>query len=243
MSSNVIAIVLWAFVLAGCTSSNGLANVYLVSLSYSSNPPGEISDPLLFNLRIAQFLSGQIQGRNDTIRSVRVGYTSLCVASSSGAWTCNGEADNLAMQLGLSGSSDPLNWCCWVIACDVDIIAITFTLIATLLLSVFPRWDKDLEPEGSAWEIKFLPALPTVYAVCVLLFAASCLGFVSAFWQHLGSASSAAMIEVMDYGVIEATVGTLAMTLGWLGVLFTVIPMMGCVLMALAIRILFLVAE
>ncbi|KAK8068357.1 hypothetical protein PG996_007469 [Apiospora saccharicola] len=241
-------------VLAGCTSSNSLTNIYIISFSYSSNRLGEISDPLLFNPRVAQCLSHQIQGSNDTIQAVRVGYISSCIASSSGVWFCDGKADSLAMQLRLSGSSDPLNLAQLgdsvrreVLFFPLIIIAVALILIVTLLLSVFPRWSQDVDigrPErDSEREIKFLPFRPTSYGVCALLFAAGCLGFTSAFWQHLGSACSAAMIETMHSGLVESTVGTLAMTFAWLGFLFTVIPMMGFLITVLAIRVFSMLAE
>ncbi|KAK7917488.1 membrane fusion mating protein FIG1, partial [Apiospora marii] len=239
------------FVLAGCTSSNVLANVYLISFSYGSNPPGEISDPLLFNPRIAQFLSGQIQGSNDTIKAVRVGYISLCVASGSGLWLCGGRVDGLAMKLHSSGSSDPLNLVQLgdkvrreVVFFPLIIIAVALLLVATLLLGTFPGWHKqEGGSDESTQEVKPFPSRAATYTVLMLLFAASCLGSASVFWQHIGSASSAVTIETMSRELVEVTVGTLAITFGWLGVLFTIITTLGIALMVVSIRFLVQLAE
>jgi hypothetical protein len=104
-----------AILLAGCTSSNGLSNVYLVSLQYRNASTSVSDDPVLVNPGIAEKVYNVSHG-NSTIREVRAGYMGLCLTLSNGAQLCSGSASALAsmvkaegMQGNDTGAADPLN--------------------------------------------------------------------------------------------------------------------------------------
>lgn len=104
-----------AVLLAGCTSSNGMNNIYLVSLKYRNASTSAPSDPSFINPSIAQDVYNISQPRNTTIQEVRAGYMGLCLTRSDGAQLCSSSAAALASMVkdqGMQGSNDtadPLN--------------------------------------------------------------------------------------------------------------------------------------
>jgi hypothetical protein len=70
------------------------------------------------------------------------------------------------------------------------------------------------------------------------IFIASILLFVSVFWQHIGSASSASMARNLAYGTVNGRVGGTAMACGWASVLLCFVVATGLLIMILAVRVL-----
>ncbi|KAK6839392.1 hypothetical protein PG987_005258 [Apiospora arundinis] len=246
---NVVSIILWSILLAGCTLGNGLKNVYLLSLAYDSEPHSQVAESLLSNPQLIKLLSGQVQDSNDTIREIRVGYVSLCAVSSSGGSFCGDSTEGLVRQVRSSGSSDPLNLLelahsvrTEVVFYPLLIIAMISLALSTYLLLTLPGWHEvdDSYSQVSEQELaekKPFPSDKKQHSIFGLLTVASCLGFATVFWQHISSAGSAAIIENMSYNMVKAHVGTLAMALGWVGVFFTLLSLVGVVLMILSIRV------
>ncbi|KAH9906807.1 hypothetical protein F4778DRAFT_597351 [Xylariomycetidae sp. FL2044] len=114
MIINCIAIVLWSFLLASCSSSNELRNVYLLSLSYQTPDVTNSSDPLLVNPTVAQNLSRQFTAE-PAFQEIRIGYTALCMSMSmsmvegSGSWFCGSDANALTAYFNKDPNGDPLN--------------------------------------------------------------------------------------------------------------------------------------
>lgn len=111
-----------AVLLAGCTSSNGLSNVYLVSLRYRNDSSGSIStssipgvdDPVFVNPGIAEQIYNVSQPHNVTILEVRAGFMGLCLTQSDGTRFCSSSAAALASMVKDEGrnetdTADPLN--------------------------------------------------------------------------------------------------------------------------------------
>ncbi|KAK8004981.1 hypothetical protein PG990_011018 [Apiospora arundinis] len=265
MMFTIMAVILWcesasdshAFLLAGCTTSNGLRNVYLLSLSYSNQPLGEVAGPLVSDPQAIKLLADHVQGSSGPIREIRVGYFSLCAVSSSGIWLCSDSTEGLVAQVRASGNSDPLNLLGLAHSVRTDIVfcplltvlignrtmAVVSLFIAMLLLATFPGWHEDDDSDASAREIKPFPSRPVSKVALALLFVASLLGFATVFWQHIGSAGSAVIIENMSYHLATAHVGNLAMALGWVGVFFASLSMVGLHVMIKAIQVLTIMAE
>ena len=100
-----------AIVLAGCTSTNGLSNVYLVSLQYRNTSAPVKVDPAMVNPGIADKVYNVTQPRNATITEIRAAYMGLCLIKSDGLRFCSSSAEALASLAKDSGNStaDPLN--------------------------------------------------------------------------------------------------------------------------------------
>jgi len=106
-----------AIVLAGCTSTS-LADVYLLSLSYTNSSNLSKVDPAQINANASSVFRNLTVADNGTFLEVRVGYMGLCISQTVGAWLCSGSATSLANLLktqssvlsgGEVGQGDPLN--------------------------------------------------------------------------------------------------------------------------------------
>lgn len=115
---------------------------------------------------------------------------------------------------------------------------VALTSIAILLLATFPGWHEEEDDEGSEREVKPFPSRPISYAALGIISISSIFMFVSVFWQHIGSSAGATMAEALSYGTVNGHVGPAAMTLGWIGVLFSFIVAIGLLVMILSIRVL-----
>jgi hypothetical protein len=91
--------------LAGCTSSSGFQNVYLLSLSYQNNS-AESTNDLQANPNIStQFTS--IVGNASL--EVRTGYMGMCLLMIGDSWVCSNSARTLANIVKVNKADDPLN--------------------------------------------------------------------------------------------------------------------------------------
>lgn len=89
--------------LAGCsTSSTGMHNIYLTSLSYSTAHPEKTPAQVKSNLT-ATFAALV----NKAALQVRASYFGLCVTETDGNWVCNRDASRLASQF--RAQQDPLD--------------------------------------------------------------------------------------------------------------------------------------
>jgi hypothetical protein len=100
-----------AVLLAGCSSSNGFRDVYLISLSYKdqaavSNPS---PSPLQVNADAATCFKSQVASSNNTTRQINIGYMSMCLRLKSGTWLCGNNALDMANDLKAESRGDPLN--------------------------------------------------------------------------------------------------------------------------------------
>lgn len=95
--------------MAACTSSNGLTNVYLFSLSYKAPTTDASADPFLLNYGVVDSLSDQLSRSNNTLQEIRVGYLGMCLALQSGVWICGGSPDAMITELKALDIQDPLN--------------------------------------------------------------------------------------------------------------------------------------
>ncbi|KAI0592858.1 Ca2+ regulator and membrane fusion protein Fig1-domain-containing protein [Biscogniauxia sp. FL1348] len=245
MMFNICAIVFWSFLLASCTSSNDLKNVHLVSLAYKSPAASTSDDPLLLNSNVSHILSEQLYNSEKMIQQIHVGYLSICMALNSGIWVCSSDADELATSVKEAGDGDPLNLLRFadnlrqgVVFYALIIIAIILTFLSFLLLATFPGWQTEEDSEGSEREVKPFPPRPITMTIAALMSIASALGFVSAFWQHIGAAGASTLLKLLTYDMAEAQIGAAAMTLGWLGASCACVTTIGMVIMILSIQLL-----
>ncbi|PKX95432.1 Fig1 domain-containing protein [Aspergillus novofumigatus IBT 16806] len=248
-----ITITLLSILLAGCTSSNGLSNVYLVSLQYKNASTSSLSpnDPVLVNPGIAEKVYSVSHG-NSTIREVRAGYMGLCLTLSNGARLCSGSAAALAslvkaegIQGNDTGAADPLNliWIAQnfkekIVFDGLIFITVVLTFLCFILLATFPGWHEEVGEDGSEREVRPFPSWTIMQVVLVLSVLGFMFGLVSIFWQHVNSSAAGTMSESLTYGAIEGHVGTAAMIIGWAAVVCLGIVALALLTMILSIQIL-----
>ncbi|KAI1409326.1 Ca2+ regulator and membrane fusion protein Fig1-domain-containing protein [Hypoxylon sp. FL1857] len=251
MVLNVLAIVLWSILLAGCSSSNGLRNVYLLSLSYKPQSTTPLTDPLQVNPSIGGTFSNALSRSNSTIQQINISHMSICVELISETWICGSNAQDLVNDIKGDPQSDPFNLV-WAadrfqnesIFYPLIFIAIIFTFISTLLLATFPGWQEETNSEtGSDREIKPFPSRPVSNTALGLSSLAAVLSFVSVFWQHIASACALTLFETLTYGTIEVHVGTAAMICGWFGFGMICITSLGLIILVLSIRVLSMLTD
>ncbi|RHZ64666.1 hypothetical protein CDV55_103919 [Aspergillus turcosus] len=251
-----IIIILLSILLAGCTSSNGLSNVYLVSLQYRNASTSIPSDPVLVNPGIAETVYN-VSHANSTIREVRAGYMGLCLTLSNGARLCSGSAAALASMVKAEGvqgndtaTADPLNLI-WIannfkekIVFDgLIFIAVVLTFLCFVLLATFPGWHEEVDEDGSEREVKPFPSRRVMQVALGSSALSFIFGLVSILWQHINSSAAGTMSESLTYGAIESHVGTAAMILGWAAVVCLGIVALALLIMILSIRMLTMLVD
>ncbi|KAF7122253.1 hypothetical protein CNMCM5793_000210 [Aspergillus hiratsukae] len=242
--------------LAGCTSSNGLSNVYLISLEYRNGSTSIPSDPVLVNPGIADKVYN-VSHANSAIREVRAGYMGLCLTLSNGARLCSGSAAALASMVKAEGvqgndtaTADPLNLI-WIannfkekIVFDgLIFIAVVLTFICFILLTTFPGWHEEVDQDGEEREVKPFPSPKVSQAALGTSALGFIFGLVSILWQHINSSAAGTMSESLTYGAVEAHVGTAAMILGWAAVVCLGIVALALLVMIMSIRVLHMLTE
>ncbi|KAI0152259.1 Ca2+ regulator and membrane fusion protein Fig1-domain-containing protein [Hypoxylon sp. NC0597] len=251
MILNVLAIALWSILLAGCSSSNGLRNVYLLSLSYKPKSTTSLTDPLQVNPSIGETFTNALSQSNGTIQQINISHMSICVELLSGTWICGSNAQELVNDIKGDPQSDPFNLV-WAIDkfqgesifYPLIFVAIIFTFVATLLLATFPGWHEEADSDtGSQREVKSFPSRPVSNAALALSSLATVLSFVSVFWQHIASASAQTLFQTLTYSTIEVHVGPAAMICGWFAFVMVCITSLGLLIMILSIRFLWMLAE
>ncbi|EIT73576.1 hypothetical protein AO1008_04837 [Aspergillus oryzae 100-8] len=246
-----VAIILLSVLLAGCTSSNGMNNIYLVSLKYRNASTSTPSDPSFINPSIAEKVYNLSQPRNTTIQEVRAGYMGLCLTRSDGAQFCSSNAAALASMVkdqGLQGSNDtadPLNliWIAknfkeTIVFDGLIFIAVAVAFICFLALATFPGWHEEVDEDGSEREVKPFPSRRVSQAALGMSTLGFIFALISILWQHINSSAAGTMSESLTYGAIESHVGTAAMVLGWAAVVCLGVVALALLVMIMSISLL-----
>ncbi|KAJ2987200.1 hypothetical protein NUW58_g4635 [Xylaria curta] len=230
---SLVPIISWSFLLAGCTTSNGLRDVYVLALSYNKGPTPTLPNPLQINNSIAQVLENQVLESRNIIQEVRVGYLSMCVVFNSGAWSCSTNAQELATSIRGEGNEDPLNLLSLAdmvrtrsLFYTLFIISLAFVFLAICLLCTYPSWRDEEDSDGSV-QVRPFPSRKVSYTALALSFVASLLGFASALWQHVAAADASTVAGSLTYGMVMARVGTTSSVLGWVATAITAIVTFG----------------
>ncbi|KAI0448322.1 hypothetical protein F5B21DRAFT_510283 [Xylaria acuta] len=238
----IISIFFWSFLLAGCTSSNGLRNVYLFALSYKKGPASTPMDPWLVNENITQALQSQVSESANIIQEVRVGYLALCVAFDSGVWSCSTNIQELAALVS-DGNGDPLNLLRLAERVRTGtffyasiIIALVLTFICVCLFGTFPGWQEGSDDDAT--EIKPFPSRLILQSILWISALATLLGLASAFWQHIGGAGASTLTRLLTYDLVEAQVGPTSVALGWAAAAISAVITYGAVVIYLSIKVL-----
>ncbi|TVY82200.1 hypothetical protein LSUE1_G007803, partial [Lachnellula suecica] len=252
-----VAIIVLSILLAGCTSSNSLTNVYLLSVSYlNATTPLPKVDAAQVNSNISNIFA-DITGagtRNVTSLEVRAGYMGMCISQTTGIWLCSSSATTLANLLKSQtasaasvqgGGEDPLNliWIAGKFRDEIVFDGLAFTavpliFITILLLATFPGWHEEEGSEGSEREVKPFPSRPVSQVALSIIALASLFAFVSILWQHIATSAAASMVRSLSYGTVSGQVGSAAMALGWVGVFLSIVVTIGLLVMILSIRVL-----
>ncbi|KAJ0117837.1 hypothetical protein J7T55_014286 [Diaporthe amygdali] len=233
----ILAMVFWSVLVAGCTSSNGLSNVYLISLSYKGAGVTATNSSLQVNHDAGNCFIDGITGSSKTIRQINIGFMALCVQLNSGIWLCGSSAQDIAQNLKDQESvdADPFNlvWIAEKFRTNIIfygflIAVVVMIFFQFLLLATFPGWHEDDVSSGSVDRmVKPFPSRKVTVPCLALAYIALLLSFVTVLWQHIGGAAASKLLELLSYGIIQAEVGATAMVLGWVGVAFTAIVALG----------------
>ncbi|KAJ5173764.1 uncharacterized protein N7500_001695 [Penicillium coprophilum] len=260
MILSVITIILLSILLAGCSASNSLSKVYLLSLEYKkdyplSKAPGQVSSA------IAHAVHNVSQARNGETFEVRVGYMGICVTQSHTGRICSSNAQVLAnliqtqkyVKNGNTSTEtipDPLNLIMIanefkekIVFDGLIYIVVALTFICILLLSTFPGWHEEVDDEGSMRAVKPFPSRPVTWACSLIMVTGFGFGLISILWQHINSSATATMTEMLTYGAVSGHVGGVAMALGWLSVGLISLVALGMLVMILSIQLIMKLTE
>ncbi|KAJ6095280.1 hypothetical protein N7486_006026 [Penicillium sp. IBT 16267x] len=244
-----------AILLAGCTTSDNLSNVYLLSLQYTNNTevttkPAQVSTVVqsaVYN--ISQTLSG-------STFEVHAGYMGLCISQGDEGRVCSSSAKTLANIVkaektkSVTGSlmteftPDPLNliliaekFKTKIVFDGLLYIAVVLAFGCFILMSTFPGWHEEKNESGSEIEVKPFPSRPVSQIALGLISRSFGFSFISVLWQHINSSSTASMAETLTYGAVSGHVGTAAMVLGWFAVGLIGVVAIGLLIMILSISL------
>ncbi|KAF7939001.1 uncharacterized protein EAE98_001337 [Botrytis deweyae] len=243
------SIILISLLMAGCTSAP-LSNVYLLSLSYIDQLSPSHNDSSKINQNVSTMFFDLVSrgGLNaSTAVEVRVGFLGFCLRDPSGIWVCAKSATSLAKFVRESGSFDvdPLN-VIWIakefqkqsLFSGLWISSIPLILVCFIILFTFPGWHDEEDSAGMEIEVRPFPSRRLSNWALILVALASFLSFVSAFWQHISSATGASMVRSLSYGTIRTVVGPAAMALAWGSVFFLFLTTFGLLIMIMSIKVL-----
>ncbi|KAK1676415.1 Ca2+ regulator and membrane fusion protein Fig1-domain-containing protein [Colletotrichum godetiae] len=238
MITLVFPIILLSVLLSGCTAEN-LNGLCLISLSYSSEPSGTSSN---------QTETGSNSNTTTADRpplEVRVGYFGMCIKSMN-QWVCSTNSrvlDSFAQRTQQGEGSDSA---LLTLAADrfrEEIIfkgllfaPIILGFFVIFLLSLFPSWHDSEESVASGREA--VPTRAISILACFCTFFAAFLYLIAVFWQHLSSPAAISMGKAFTGGAVVGSVGTGAMSLGWISVFLLLCTSFGLLIMILSIRVL-----
>ncbi|KAJ5663109.1 hypothetical protein N7507_003840 [Penicillium longicatenatum] len=244
-----------AILLAGCTTSDNLSNVYLLSLRYTNN--SEAVKPAQVSTLIQSTVYNISQTGSGSTFEVRAGYMGLCISQGDEGRVCSSSAKTLANIVKAEKASsatgnmttettpDPLNliliaeeFRTKIVFDGLLYISVVLIFACFLLLSTFPGWHSETLDGGSEVEVKPFPSRPVSQLALGIITLSFGFLFVSVFWQHINSSSTASMAETLTYGAVSGHVGTAAMVLGWFAVGLTASVTIGLLIMIMSISIL-----
>ncbi|KAJ5252860.1 hypothetical protein N7489_003270, partial [Penicillium chrysogenum] len=222
--------------LAGCSSSNSLSNVYLLSLEYTATESPLLTRPGQVSSTIAHAVHNVSQTGQGTTLEVRAGYMGICVTQSHTGRICSSNVQVLANLIqaqkpvnnGKTSTKfipDPLNLIMManefkekIVFNGLIYIVVALMFICLLLLSTFPGWHDEVDEDGHETEVKPFPSEAVLLASLLAVSASSGFGFITILWQHVNSSATATMAEILTYGAVSGHVGGVAMALGWLSI-------------------------
>ncbi|KAH7363874.1 Ca2+ regulator and membrane fusion protein Fig1-domain-containing protein [Rhexocercosporidium sp. MPI-PUGE-AT-0058] len=241
----IFGTVLLSMVVAGCTSSNNLQNVYVLSLSYVSNPKLSLAaSSIQLNPNITTTFAIMATPHSDL--EVRVSYLGICISQVHSQWMCSNNALTLSNLIKLyggieSGKQDPLNLI-WIAQRFKDemlysgllLTSIVLAFISVILLSTLPSSQESQDDASDVEEGDSERPVPKPYSsrpvikIALASLAISVLFcFISVLLQHVASATGSAMVEALSYGTVKGKIGPAAMVLGWAGELLYFISAAG----------------
>ncbi|KAJ5471169.1 hypothetical protein N7530_008526 [Penicillium desertorum] len=255
MLLSAITVILLSILLAGCSSSNSLSNVYLLSLEYTATESPLPTRPGQVSSIIAHAIHNVSQTGKGTTLEVRAGYMGICVTQSHTGRICSGNVQVLANLIQAqkpvnNGNTttettpDPLNLIMManefrekIVFNGLIYIVVALMFICSLLLSTFPGWHEEADDDGEEREVKPFPSQAGLWACLLTASVSSGFGLISILWQHVNSSATATMAEILTYGAVSGHVGGAAMALGWLSIGLVVLVCVGLLEMELSISI------
>ncbi|KAK2768254.1 hypothetical protein FQN54_000106 [Arachnomyces sp. PD_36] len=208
-----------AILVAGC-SSQGLRNVYLLSLSYHKSSETQSQPSSQLN---PSFFADVANTSSSASLEVRVGYFGLCASLEGQGWTCATDSNSLTENL--NATHDPLNliWVAdrfqnQVFLSALIIISAVLTLVEFGLLASFPGWHEEADEDGSIREVKPFPAKSVTHLCIGFSALISLFLIVAILWQHVAAVAQSSTVQAIFDGSVKTQVGTAAMAFGWVAV-------------------------
>ncbi|KAJ5945999.1 Ca2+ regulator and membrane fusion protein Fig1-domain-containing protein [Penicillium verhagenii] len=250
--------ILISILLAGCTSSDSLSNVYLLSLRYTNSSEMTVNAAQVSTMiQSAVHNISESGSTQSSTLEVRAGYMGLCMSQSDEGRVCSSSAKTLANILKTERTTsvignvtteftpDPLNLILLaeefrtkIVFDGLLYVSVILTFVCFLLLATFPGWHTEINDEGSDIEVKPFPSRPVSQAALGIISISFGFSFISVLWQHINSSSTASMVETLTYGTVSGHVGTAAMVLGWLAVVLIGFVSLGLLIMIMSISLL-----
>jgi len=111
---------------------------------------------------------------------------------------------------------------------------------AKTLIRCIPSHSNILTDErtGSEVDVKPFPSRPVSQMALSCAGVSVMLSLIASLWQHVGAVGAAAMAEATNYGNVKSSIGTTAISFGWVGFSFAAIVAFGLLIMILSIIIL-----
>ncbi|KAK1752285.1 Ca2+ regulator and membrane fusion protein Fig1-domain-containing protein [Echria macrotheca] len=215
MILTAISTILVSILLAGCSSSQNLSAVYVLSMYYQI--PGQTAvatqqGTSSTHTNIANMVATAVA--NSTPIEVRAGYFNLCVRRGNDQWECC--RDPSALQIRLS-DADPLGLIGIagmfrgnVILPWFLILQVVLHLVTLSALAAFSSWHED-SPALSLFSGPSLARTAQFASGAAAFFA-----LLSALWQHAAASAVQAIIGATSFGYVVSKTGAAAMAIGWI---------------------------
>lgn len=215
-----------------------MTNIYLLGLSYVNTTSADLSPPKKAHFDLLNDLKGSAR------LEVRSGYFGVCVRQQGVFWLCSSDTEALGQSIG--PENDPLNligaasdFKDGVVFSGLIFMAIVLAFFSTLLLATFPGWHEERdERTGSDVDVRPFPSRRISQVALTAAFVAAVLQLTASLWQHVGAVGAAAMAEIANVGNVGTSIGTNAMVMTWIAVVFQFIVVIGLLIMIISIIVL-----
>jgi hypothetical protein len=112
-------------------------------------------------------------------------------------------------------------------------------LISIVLLSAFPRWESDQDPEtGSLIDIKPFPSRKLILGCLTTTGLSTVLALIATLWQHVSGTTLTALAKSSFAATVYSKVGALSISFLWLSTLFSLCTFIGIYFMFTSMNIL-----
>lgn len=117
-----------------------------------------------------------------------------------------------------------------------SIVACVLAFAATILLTLFPGWQAELDEAGNEIEVKPLPSRNLLNLILAVMGAVNLASTTGLLWQHCAAVAATSSIESATGHNIKVVTGTTALVLGWTSVALWAVATLGMVPTVISVR-------